>query len=368
MKIGIVWLPNVGKSTLFNALTKSYAADAANFPFCTIEPNVGIVDVKDPRLESLSVMSNTQKIVYATISFVDIAWLVKGASSGEWLGNKFLSHIREVDAVVQVLRYFTDANVSHVEWSVDPMRDVEIINTELIMSDLEQIENKLPAIAKKALSAKDKDSVNTASALTKVIAWLKMGKLVYDIRESLTAEEYAMLQPYNLLTDKPFVYAINVGQDDLARADEIQSLFAEKLHKTVVVVCATIESEMMTLSPSDRDDFMRELLGISQATHIPTLDDLIGAAFREVGLMYYFTTGEKESRARTILVGSTAPRAAAAIHTDFEKWFIKAEIVHCDDLLAAGSRAKARELWKMKLQGKEYIVQDGDVIIFKFNV
>lgn len=368
MKIGIVWLPNVGKSTLFNALTKSYAADAANFPFCTIEPNVGIVDVKDPRLESLSTMSNSQKIVYATISFVDIAWLVKGASSGEWLGNKFLSHIREVDAIVQVLRYFQDANVSHVEWSVDPMRDVEIINTELIMSDLEQIENKLPAIAKKASSAKDKDSINTAAALTKAIAWLRAWKLVYDIRHDMTPDEYAMLQPYNLLTDKSFVYAINVWQDDLSRADEIQAMFAEKLHKTVVVVCATIESEMMTLSSSDRDDFVRELLGISHASHIPTLDDLIGAAFREVWLMYYFTTGEKESRAWTIPVWSTAPKAAAAIHTDFEKWFIKAEVIHCEDLLAAWSRAKAREWGKMKLQWKDYVVQDGDVIIFKFNV
>lgn len=368
MKIWIVWLPNVGKSTLFNALTKSYAADAGNFPFCTIEPNVGIVDVKDPRLETLSKISNTQKIVYATTSFVDIAGLVKGASSGEWLGNKFLSHIREVDVIVQVLRHFDHPDVSHVEGSVDPLRDVDIINMELIISDMEQVEKNLPAIAKKASVTKDKLMVATASALTKIKNALDNWKLIYDIRETLTQEEKESIKSYNFLTDKSFIYIVNVGQDDLHRFHEIKEEFENKLHKPVAIVCAVLESEMMTLSPSERKEFLEMMIEKVDVDAIPTLDDMIALAFGKLGLMYYFTTGEKESRAWTIPIWSTAPQAAWVIHTDFERGFIKAEVVSYTNFVECGSWAKAKEKWLLKLQGKDYIVQDGDVIVFKFNV
>lgn len=368
MKVGIVGLPNVGKSTLFNALTKSYAADAGNFPFCTIEPNVGMVDVKDPRLEILAKISNTQKIVYATTSFVDIAWLVKWASSGEWLGNKFLSHIREVDVIVQVLRYFKDSDVSHVEWSVDPLRDCEIINMELIISDLEQVDKNLPAISKKASVTKEKTAVATASALTKIKKALDEGILIYDIRSQLTPEEQMAIKNYNFLTNKAFLYAINVWQDDLAHAHEIKKQFEDALQRPVAIVCASLESEMLTFSSDERKEFLEMMIENTSADDIPTLDDLIGLAFQELWLMYYFTTGEKETRAWATPLSSTAPQAAAAIHTDFEKWFIKAEVVAYDDFVQEGSWAKAKEKGKLKLQGKDYVVQDWDIIIFKFNV
>lgn len=367
MKIWIVWLPNVGKSTLFNALTKSYSADAANFPFCTIEPNVGIVDVKDSRLSQLAELGQSKKVIFASTKFVDIAGLVKWASKGEWLGNKFLSHIREVDVIVQVLRYFKNNDVSHVEWSVDPMRDVEIINYELILSDLEQVEKNLPAIAKKASVTKEKTVVATASALTKIKKALDTGILIYDIRDDLTTEEKESIKSYNFLTDKSFVYAINVWQEDLIRAEEIKQEFADKLKKPIAIVCAPMESEMMTLTKEERDE-MIEMMTWALSSAVPTLDDMISLAFKELGLMYYFTTGEKESRAWTIPVWSTAPQAAGAIHTDFERGFIKAEVVNYKDLLELWWWNKAKEKWLLKLQGKDYIVQDGDVIVFKFNV
>lgn len=367
MKIWIVWLPNVGKSTLFNALTKSYSADAANFPFCTIEPNIGIVDVKDSRLSQLAELGQSKKVIFASTKFVDIAGLVKWASKGEWLGNKFLSHIREVDVIVQVLRYFKNTDVSHVEWSVDPMRDVEIINYELILSDLEQVEKNLPAIAKKASVTKEKTVVATASALTKIKQALDTGKLIYDIRDDLTTEEKESIKSYNFLTDKSFIYAINVWQEDLIRAEEIKQEFFTKLKKPIAIVCAPMESEMMTLTKEERDE-MIEMMTWALSSAVPTLDDMISLAFKELGLMYYFTTGEKESRAWTIPVWSTAPQAAGAIHTDFERGFIKAEVVNYKDLLELWWWNKAKEKWLLKLQGKDYIVQDGDVIVFKFNV
>lgn len=368
MKIGIVGLPNVGKSTLFNALTKSYSAPAENFPFCTIEPNVGIVNVKDKRLEALSVMSHTQKIVYAAIEFVDIAGLVKWASQWEGLGNKFLSHIRETDAIVQVLRYFKDTDVVHVEGHVDPMRDVEIINTELILADLDQIERNLPNIQKRARIASNKDDAKLAHVLEQVQTVLREGKIAHSLKEYLSAEEWKLLKPYNFLTMKPFVYAINVSQEDLPYAHHIQEEFMVKLQSPVAIVCAKLESEMMDFEGEEKQEFIQELLSVEKVTHIPTLDDLIALAYNKVGLMYYFTTGEKESRAWAIPVNSTAPQAAGAIHTDFERGFIKAEVVKCDDLLAYGSWAKAKEKWLVKLEWKEYVVQDGDVMIFKFNV
>lgn len=367
MKIWIVWLPNVGKSTLFNALTKSYAADAQNFPFCTIDPNIWIVDVKDPRMDVLADISGAKKKVYAAIKFVDIAWLVRWASKWEGMWNAFLSHIRETDAIVQVLRHFDDSDVSHVEWEVDPMRDVEIINMELILSDIDQIERKLANASKKAKS-KDKDAEKEFSALTKVYNALSAWKLAIDIKDDLTADEYKIVKLLQLLTFKPFVYAINVAQEDLAKWNEIQKEFAEKLHKPVAIVCAKMEHEMMEFDADERDEFLKELLEVEHLSHIPTLDDMIGLAFKTVGLMYYFTTGEKETRAWTIPIWSTAPQAAGAIHTDFERGFIKAEIVKYVDLVASGSWNNAKLWWKIWLQWKDYIVNDGDVIVFKFNV
>ncbi|EKD24635.1 MAG: hypothetical protein ACD_80C00180G0009 [uncultured bacterium (gcode 4)] len=369
MRIGIVWMPNIGKSTLFNALTKSYAAPAENFPFCTINPNVGIVDVKDARVDVLGEMGHSKKKIYSHIEFVDIAGLVKWASKGEWLGNKFLSHIREVDAIVQVLRYFKDSEVVHVEWGVDPMRDVEIINTELIFADLEVIDRILPNLAKKTKVGKgSKEEVRIVEILMEIQTALLQGKIAHNIKARLSKDDQKLIKSYNFLTTKPIVYAINIGQDDIPRAHEIANEFMIKLESPVCIVCAKLESEMMDMSNEDKDEFIRELLDMDKVTHIPTLDDLIKLGFEKVGLMYYFTTGEIETRSWTTPIGSTAPQAAGAIHTDFEKWFIKAEVVKYNDLVAQGSWVKAKEKWLVKLEGKEYIVQDGDCIIFKFNV
>ncbi len=368
MKIWIVWLPNVWKSTLFNALTKSYAAPAENFPFCTIDPNIGIVDVKDPRVDALAEMSASKKKVYANIEFVDIAGLVKWASQGEWLGNKFLSHIREVDAIVQVLRYFKDSDVVHVHGTVDPMRDVEVINTELILADLEVIDRNLPNIAKRAKTANNKDDIKLTGILSTIKTALEQGKIAHNIQALLTPEEWKLVKPYNLLCVKPIVYAINISQEDIPYGFKIQEEFMQKLQAPVAVVSAKLESEMMEMSKEEKQEFITELLEVDKLTHLPTLDDLITLAFNKVGLMYYFTTGEKETKAWTVKVNSTAPQAAWAIHTDFEKWFIKAEIVSYADLILSWSRSKAKEKWLVRLEGKEYIVKDGDVIIFKFNV
>ncbi len=368
MKIGIVGLPNVGKSTLFNALTKSYSAPAENFPFCTIEPNVGIVDVKDPRVEALAEMSKSQKIVYANTEFVDIAWLVKGASKGEGLGNKFLSHIREVDTIVQVLRYFQDNDIVHVEGGVDPLRDREIINTELIFADLEQIDKTLPNLQKRAKLAQNKEDKKIAEILEKIQSVLLEGKLANILRKELSDEELKLIKSYNFLTLKPFVYALNISQEDIQNTEALKNEFEEKLQAPVAIVCIKIESEMMELSNQEKSEFLTELLELQQGVRIPTLDDLIGLAFQQLGLMYYFTTGEKETKAWTIPLDSTAPQAAWAIHSDFERGFIKAEVINTERLLEVGSRSKAREKGLLRLEGKDYIVQDGDVMIFKFNV
>ncbi len=367
MKIGIVGLPNVGKSTLFNALTKSYAAPAENFPFCTIEPNVGIVDVKDPRMIALSEMSKTQKIVYAHTEFVDIAGLVKGASKGEGLGNKFLSHIREVDAIVQVLRHFQDSDIVHVEGGVDPLRDQEIINTELIFADLEHIEKVLPNLQKRAKIAQNKEDKKVAEILEKIQNVLMEGKLANTIKEEFSDEELKLIKSYNFLTLKPFVYALNIAQEEIQNAEKLKAEFGAKLQAPVAIVCVKLEAEMMSFSEEERNEFLTELLEL-WGDQVPTLDDLISLAFNQLGLMYYFTTGEKETRAWTIPLNSTAPQAAWAIHSDFERGFIKAEVIATDKLLECGSRSKAKEKGLVRLEGKEYIVQDGDVMIFKFNV
>jgi len=368
MKIGIVWLPNVWKSTLFNALTKSYSADAANFPFCTIDPNIWIVDVKDWRVKKLSVLSGAKKTIYASIEFVDIAWLVRWAWKWEWLWNKFLSHIREVDAIVQVLRHFEDSDISHVEWEVDPQRDVDIINNELIFADLEQIERKLPALQKKARVTWDKQLKKEVELLEKVQNTLQEEKMAHILLDFLSDDDKKILKSYRFLTMKPIVYALNIWQEDLSRAREIQKEYHEKLHENVAIVCAKLESDLLDLDETEKKAFIAELLEIENVNHIPTLDDLIVLAFKTVGLMYYFTTWEKETRAWIIKANSTAPQAAGAIHTDFERWFIKAEIVACQDLLEVGSWVSAKEKWKVRLEWKDYIVQDGDVIVFKFNV
>lgn len=366
MKIGIVWLPNVGKSTLFNALTKNYAADAANFPFCTIEPNVGIVDVKDPRVDTLAEFSHSLEKIYAAIKFVDIAGLVKGASQGEGLWNQFLATIREVDAIVQVVRHFEDDDVVHVEGNTDPFRDVEIINTELMLADLQTIEKILPDLERK-LKGHDPEAQKLVGVMQKMRDFLAAGKLAWDIADELTPEEKNLLKPYNFLTYKPFIYALNVAESELKNASALQEEYLKKLDKPVAVVCAKFESEIMDLSGEEKEMFLEELQGWS-SVKIPTLDDLIKLAFDTVGLMYYFTTGEKETRAWTVLKWSTAPQAAGAIHTDFQRGFIKAEVVSYAHFAEAGSRSKAREKGYLRLEGKEYIVQDGDVMIFKFNV
>ena len=367
MKIGIVGLPNVGKSTLFNALTKSYAAPAENFPFCTIEPNVGIVDVKDPRMIALAEMSKTQKIIYAHTEFVDIAGLVKGASKGEGLGNKFLSHIREVDAIVQVLRHFQDSDIVHVEGEVDPLRDREIINTELIFADLEHIEKVLPNLQKRAKIAQNKEDKKVAEILEKIQKVLMEGKLANTIKEDFSDEELKLIKSYNFLTLKPFVYALNIAQEDIQNAEKLKAEFEAKLQAPVAIVCVKLEAEMMSFSSEERNEFLTELLEI-WGNQVPTLDDLIALAFNQLGLMYYFTTGEKETRAWTVPLNSTAPQAAWAIHSDFERGFIKAEVIATERLLECGSWSKAKEKGLVRLEGKEYIVQDGDVMIFKFNV
>jgi len=368
MKIGIVGLPNIGKSTLFNALTKSYSADAQNFPFCTINPNIGIVDVKDSRLDKLSELWKSKKKICATIEFVDIAGLVRGAGKGEGLGNKFLSHIREVDAIVQVLRYFDDSNVSHVEGAVDPMRDIEIINSELIFADLEQIEKKLPTLDKKAKVTNDKHLKKESELLHRINVLLQEEKMIHILKDELSPEELKILKPYNFLTIKPVIYTLNIGQEDIPQAKTIQKEFTTKLKEPIAIVCAKVESELMDLEDEEKKSFIRELLEIENVDHIPVLDDLISLAYQTVGLMYYFTTGEKESKAWTIPIGYKAPQAAGAIHTDFERGFIKAEIVNCKDLLELWSRNAAKEKGLVRLEGKEYVVQDWDVIVFKFNV
>lgn len=362
MKIWIVWLPNVGKSTLFNALTNTYAADAANFPFCTIEPNIGIVDVRDPRVDQLAEMSKTKKTIYAAIKFVDIAGLVKWASKGEWLGNQFLSNIREVDAIVQVVRHFTSSEVVHVEGSTDPLRDVSIINTELIFADMQSIEKKIPDLERR-MKANDSEAKVQKAFYERLQQHLLDGKLLIELIDSLNTEELWWARQLQFLTFKPFLYAINVDEKELINAAQIKQEFATKLWAPVAIVCATFEAQLIGMDDDEKQLFIEEL----QWSHepIPTLNDLIRLAFDTVGLMYYFTTGEKETRAWTIKKWATAPQAAGEIHTDFEKNFIRAETVSVTKLLEVGSWSAAKEKWYLRIEGKDYIMQDGDVCNFR---
>ncbi|MBC7960372.1 MAG: redox-regulated ATPase YchF [Vallitaleaceae bacterium] len=365
MKLGIVGLPNVGKSTLFNSLTKA-GAESANYPFCTIDPNIGIVTVPDVRLDRLTELYNSQKTIPAAIEFVDIAGLVKGASKGEGLGNKFLANIREVDAIVHVVRCFEDTNIIHVEGSVNPLRDIETINLELIFSDLEILERRLGKTAKSIKA--DKTVLKEIEVLNTLKEKLEEGisarNMVFD-----TDEEKAFVDSLNLLTYKPVIFAANVVEDDLANDGQTNSYvqtvrtFAENEHSEVFVVCAKIEEEISELEDDEKKMFLEDL-GLTESG----LDKLVHASYSILGLISYLTAGEKETRAWTIKKGTKAPGAAGKIHTDFERGFIRAEIVNYNDLISLGNYTAAKEKGLVRLEGKEYVVKDGDVILFRFNV
>lgn len=365
MKLGIVGLPNVGKSTLFNSLTKA-GAESANYPFCTIDPNVGIVPVPDERLKLLGDMYQSKKVTPAVIEFVDIAGLVKGASKGEGLGNQFLANIREVDAIVHVVRCFEDDNVIHVDGSVDPIRDIETINLELIFADLEVLERRFSKVTKAAKM--DKTLAKEEALLIRVKEWLESGKMAKTM-EIDDEDEEALMKGYNLLTYKPVIYAANVSEDDLADDGESNAMvqcvkeFAAAEGSKVFAICAQIEQEIAELDDDEKAEFLNEL-GVKESG----LEKLIKASYSLLGLMSFLTAGEDETRAWTIKIGTKAPQAAGKIHTDFERGFIKAEVVNYKDLLEQGSLAAAREKGLVGMEGKDYVVKDGDVILFRFNV
>lgn len=366
MKLGIVGLPNVGKSTLFNSLTKA-GAESANYPFCTIDPNIGVVAVPDERIDRLGESFHSKKVTPAVVEFVDIAGLVKGASKGEGLGNQFLANIREVDAIVHVVRCFCDDNIVHVDGSIDPARDIETINLELIFSDIEILERRIAKIAKQAKM--DKSAAKEQTLAEAVKAHLEAGKpaKTFDLGEG--EEEAAWFQAYNLLTAKPVIYAANVAESDLAddgafnpHVAAVRTLAASE-NSEVFVVCAQIEQEIAELDDEERAMFLEEL-GLQESG----LDKLVKASYRLLGLISFLTSGEDETRAWTIKNGTKAPQAAGKIHTDFERGFIRAEVTAYEDLIAGGSAAAAREKGQVRLEGKDYVVKDGDVVVFRFNV
>ena len=365
MKLGIVGLPNVGKSTLFNALTSTQNAQAANYPFCTIEPNSGIVPVPDARLDKLAEIWQTDKKTPAIVEFVDIAGLVKGASKGEGLGNKFLSHIRQTDAIAEVVRCFEDGNITHVEGSIDPIRDIEIINTELCLADLESVEKQQLKV-QKLLKSGDKTAPAKNALLTRLVEALGDAKPARQVE--MTKDEKEMIRELDLLTLKPILYVANVSEEEAADASgnpHVKALteYAEKEGAQVITISAKVEEDIASLPADEAKEYL-EMEGLTEAG----LDRLIKAGFSLLGLQTFLTAGEMESRAWTIVKGSTAPQAAGKIHSDFEKGFIRAEIVSYDDLVACGSKQAAREKGLVRLEGKDYIMQDGDVVEFRFNV
>lgn len=363
LRAGIVGLPNVGKSTLFNAIVSNAKAEAANFPFCTIEPNVGVVAVPDERLGVLAKISNSQKIVPTRIEFVDIAGLVKGASKGEGLGNQFLANIREVDAIVHVVRCFDDDDIIHVSGSIDPVRDIEVINLELSLADLTQVEKRVERLKKQA-RGNNKDAVTEAEILERILPILNEGKAVRQA--NLTLEELELIKPLGLLTAKPIIYATNVTDEDLAEGNdwvEQVKQYTSQENAKVIIVSAQVESELVELSAEEKAEFL-ESLGVQEGG----LQSLIKATYELLGLRTYLTTGETETRAWTILAGMKAPQAAGVIHSDFERGFIRAETVAYQDLVKSGSMTKAKEQGLVRSEGKEYVVQEGDVLLFRFNV
>ena len=364
LQVGIVGLPNVGKSTIFNALTES-EIPAENYPFCTIDPNMGIVSVPDVRLEEISSIVKTQKTIPATIEFVDIAGLVRGASKGEGLGNQFLSHIRNVDAIIQVVRCFEDDNITHVEGSIDPLRDIEVIETELLIRDIDSIEKRIQKSSKKAKSG-DKEAKVEVGVLEKILPLMNDGILARNIQ--LEKEHHDLIKPLSLLTMKPVLYVTNVDEQEIASVDRgtfAQQVFemAEAQNNKAIRLCGYIEMEISTMDAEDREMFLAEY-NLQEAG----LNKLIRSAYELLGLETYFTAGEKEVRAWTIKNGFSAPEAAGVIHSDFQRGFIKAEIYHYDELIQYGSEAKLKEAGKIRQEGKSYTVIDGDIIFFKFNV
>jgi hypothetical protein len=363
-RCGIVGLPNVGKSTLFNALTETQAAQAANYPFCTIEPNVGQVSVPDERLDKIAAIAGSAKIIPTQLAFVDIAGLVKGASQGEGLGNQFLGNIREVDAIVHVLRCFEDDDIQHVANKVDPITDAEVVETELMLSDLESLEKRVPAAEKRA-TAGDKEAKITASVLGQALQLLRDGKPA-RLTEPNDEEEARVLRQAQLLTAKPVLYVCNVGEEDAAKGNAFSDLVFKKAEAEgaqAVVVSAAIESELVAMDAEDRAEYLAEL-GLEESG----LSRVIKAGYKLLGLNTFFTAGPKEARAWTFPEGAKAPQAAGEIHTDFEKGFIRAETIAFEDFVALNGESGAREAGKLRQEGKEYLVQDGDVMLFKFNV
>ena len=362
-KCGIIGLPNVGKSTLFNALTETATADAANYPFCTIEPNTGIVAVPDSRLKLLSELAKSQKVIPAQMQFVDIAGLVSGASKGEGLGNKFLSHIREVDALVHVLRCFEDADITHVENSIDPLRDAEIIETELMLADLESLDRQIQNLSKKAKS-NDVDAKNDLLLMKELSVFLSDGK---PIRlADLTLDKIKRIKNFNLLTSKPVLYACNVNENDAAKGNNFTKTIFDKAgveNCDAVIISGSIEAEIAMLNDNEKNEFLKDL-NLKESG----LSRLIKTGFRLLDLITFFTIGPKESRAWTLKNNSTAPEAAGIIHTDFQKGFIRAETISCDDYLNLKSEQAAKDAGRMRVEGSDYIVKDGDVFHFRFNV
>lgn len=362
LQIGIVGLPNVGKSTLFNALTRSKGAEAQNYPFCTIEPNVGIVEVPDERLSKLAEIVKPEKVIPAAIEFVDIAGLVKGASQGEGLGNKFLGAIREVDAICHVVRHFVDSDITHVEGGPDPKRDREIIEAELMIADLESIEARMDKMRSLAKSG-DKEKIKELAIFEKIKAVLDDGKMA--IEADVTPEEHRFLQSAQLLTYKPIIYACNVSESELHTVNihDAKQEMSLPEDAELITISAKIEEDLRDLSPAEAKEFLTEL-GVTDSG----LDRLIQAAYNALGYITYFTAGVKEVRAWNIPKGSTGPQAAGVIHTDFEKGFIRAETIAYEDYVGLGGEQKAKEAGKLRQEGKEYVVKDGDVLHFKFNV